>query len=162
PAGLGLDIDAGPITGGGFVEFDPPSGRYAGVLALSLYSIEVKAIGLLDTKLPNGAPGVSFLIIISVEFTPIQLGFGFTLDGVGGLCGINRAFVTEALQAGLRQHSLDHILFPKDPVANAPAILSDLRAIFPPAEGRYVFGPMIKIGWGGGLNLLTAELGVLL
>ena len=161
PAGLGINIAAGPITGGGFIEFDQPNGRYAGVLALSLYSIQIKAIGLLDTKLPNGESGYSFLVIISVEFTPIQLGFGFTLNGVGGLCGINRDFVTDAIQAGLRAHSLDHILFPKDPVKNAPAIISDLRAIFPPAEGRYVFGPMLELGWGGGLNLVTAEFGVL-
>jgi Family of unknown function (DUF6603) len=162
PAGLGVAIDAGPVTGGGFIEFDPDNGRYAGVLALSLYSVQVKAIGLLDTRLPGGQEGYSFLVIISVEFTPIQLGFGFTLNGVGGLCGINRNFVTDAIQAGLRQHSLDHILFPKDPVKNAPAIISDLRTIFPPAEGRYVFGPMLEIGWGGGLNLVTAELGILL
>lgn len=162
PSGLGIAIDAGPISGGGYIYFDPPNGRYAGVLALSLYSIQVKAIGLLDTKLPGGEPGYSFLVIISVEFTPIQLGFGFTLNGVGGLCGINRDFVSEALQAGLRAHSLDHILFPKDPIKNAPAIISDLRTIFPPAEGRYVFGPMVEIGWGGGLNLVTAELGILL
>ena len=162
PVGLGINIDAGPITGGGFIEFDQPNGRYAGVLALSLYSIQVKAIGLLDTKMPGGESGYSFLIIISVEFTPIQLGFGFTLNGVGGLCGINRDFITAAIQAGLRQHSLDHILFPKDPVANAPAIISDLRTIFPPAEGRYVFGPMLELGWGGGLNLVTAELGIIL
>jgi hypothetical protein len=162
PNGLGVSIDAGPITGGGFIEFDPDNGRYAGVLQLSLYSIQVKAIGLLDTKMPGGESGYSFLVIISVEFTPIQLGFGITLNGVGGLCGINRNFVTAALQAGLRQHSLDHILFPKDPVKNAPAIISDLRAIFPPAEGRYVFGPMLELGWGGGLNLVTVELGVIL
>jgi hypothetical protein len=162
PSGLGINLDAGPITGGGFIEFDPDNGRYAGVLALSLYSIQVKAIGLLDTKMPGGESGYSFLVIISVEFTPIQLGFGITLNGVGGLCGINRNFVTDALRAGLRQHSLDHILFPKDPVKNAPAIISDLRAIFPPAEGRYVFGPMLELGWGGGLNLVTVELGVIL
>ena len=162
PTGLGINISAGPITGGGFIEFDPDNGRYAGVLALSLYSIQIKAIGLLDTKLPNGESGYSFLVIISVEFTPIQLGFGFTLNGVGGLCGINRDFVTDAIQAGLRAHSIDHILFPKDPIKNAPAIISDLRAIFPPAEGRYVFGPMLELGWGGGLNLVTAELGVIL
>jgi len=84
PSGLGINIDAGPISGGGYIFFDPPNGRYAGVLALSLYSIQIKAIGLLDTKLPSGESGYSFLVIISVEFTPIQLGFGFTLNGVGG------------------------------------------------------------------------------
>jgi len=162
PSGLGIAIDAGPISGGGFIYFDPPNGRYAGILALSVYGIQVKAIGLIDTKLPDGQSGFSFLVIISVEFSPIQLGYGFTLNGVGGLAGINRDFVTDALQAGLRAHSLDHVLFPKDPIHNAPAIISDLRTIFPPAEGRYVFGPMAEIGWGGGLNLVTAELGVLL
>jgi Family of unknown function (DUF6603) len=162
PSGLGINIDAGPVTGGGFIEFDQAAGRYAGVLALSLYSVQIKAIGLLDTRLPGGEPGYSFLILITVEFNPIQLGFGFTLNGVGGLCGINRTIVTEALQAGVRSHSLDHILFPDDPVKNAPAIISDLRAIFPPAEGRYVFGPMLKLGWGGGLNLVEAELGLIL
>jgi len=161
PKGLGIQLDAGPITGGGFIEFDETAGRYVGVLALSLYSVQVKAIGLLDTKLPGGEPGYSFLVIISVEFSAIQLGFGFTLNGVGGLCGINRSFVTEALRSGLRTHSLDHILFPKDPVKNAPAIISDLRSVFPPAEGFYVFGPMVELGWGGGINLLTAELGII-
>jgi hypothetical protein len=162
PSGLGIGIDAGPISGGGFIYFDPPNGRYAGILALSVYSIQVKAICLIDTKLPNGQSGFSFLVIISVEFSPIQLGYGFTLNGVGGLCGINRDFVTDAIQAGLRNHSIDHLLFPKDPIHNAPAIISDLRTIFPPAEGRFVFGPMAEIGWGGGLNLVTAELGILL
>jgi hypothetical protein len=162
PIGVGVELDAGPVTGGGFIEFDEDNARYAGVLALSLYGISVKAIGLLDTRLPGGEAGYSFLIIISVEFTPIQLGFGFTLNGVGGLCGINRTIVTATLQAGVRNHAVDHILFPKDPVRNAPQIISDLRAIFPPAEGRYVFGPMLELGWGGGLNLVTAELGFIL
>lgn len=162
PTGLGISIDAGPISGGGFIEFDPTNGRYTGVLSLSVYSVQVTAIGLLDTKLPNDESGYSFLIVISVQFTPIQLGFGFTLNGVGGLCGINRDFVSDAIQAGLRAHSLDAILFPPNPIANAPTIISDLRTIFPPAQGRYVFGPMAEIGWGGGLNLVTAELGILL
>jgi hypothetical protein len=161
PTGLGIAIDAGPITGGGFIEFDPDNGRYAGVLALSLYGISIKAIGLLDTKLPGGKSGFSFLIIITVEFSPIQLSFGFTLNGVGGLAGINRTMVTAAIQAGVRNHSIDHILFPKDPVRNAPQIISDLRTIYPPAEGRYVFGPMVAIGWGTP-SLVEAELGIIL
>src|SRR5207244_2115367 len=162
PSGLGINLDAGPITGGGFIEFDPDNGRYAGVLALSLYGISIKAIGLLDTKLPGGQSGFSFLIIITVEFNPIQLGFGFTLNGVGGLAGINRTMITDAIQAGIKTHSIDHILFPPDPVRNAPQIISDLRTIFPPAERRYVFGPMLELGWGGATSLIEAEIGVIL
>jgi hypothetical protein len=162
PTGLGLEIDAGPISGGGFISFDPAAGRYAGILSLSLESIAITAIGLLDTKLPGGQPGYSFLLIISVEFdVGIQLGMGFTLSGVGGLCGINRDMITDAIQAGLRDHSLDAMLFPPDPVQNAPKIISELSTIYPPAVGRYVFGPMLEIGYGTP-TLVTAEIGVLI
>ena len=165
PTSLGIVIDAGPVTGGGFLAFDHPRGRYAGILQLAIYEIAITAIGLLDTKSEAGenlpAPGFSFLIIVCVEFTPIQLGFGFTLNGVGGLAGIHRRVVTEALQAGLRAGTLDHILFPQDPVRNAPQIISDLRAVFPVAVGRFVFGPMAKLGWGTP-SIITAELGIIL
>jgi hypothetical protein len=163
PTGLGIAVDAGPVVGGGFISFDPDKGRYTGVLQLAVASIQIKAIGILDTKLPGGQSGYSFLIIVSAEFPPIQLGFGFTLNGVGGLAGIQRTMVTEALQAGIRSHAVDHILFPKDPVANAPQIVSDLQAFFPPAPGRYVFGPMAILAYGSGpATLVEAELGVLL
>ena len=39
-------------------------------------------------------------------------------------------------------------MFPRDPVRNAPQIIADLRAIFPPAQNRFLFGPFIKLGWG--------------
>lgn len=161
PNGLGLALDAGPISGGGFISFDADKGRYAGILALSLMGISITAIGLLDTKLPDGQSGFSFLIIISVTFSGIQLGFGFTLNGVGGLCGINRSMITDAIQSGLRHHSLDSILFPPDPIKNAPQIISTLSTIYPPAEGRYVFGPIFEIGWGTP-TLVTAKIGVLI
>jgi hypothetical protein len=159
PKGLGIVVDAGVVTGGGFVLFDPDNGRYAGGIELSIEEITLKAFGLLDTKLPDGKPGFSFLILISAEFTPIQLGFGFTLDGVGGLAGINRTMVLDALQSGFRAHSIDSILFPD--IHNAQKIISDLRAIFPPGEGRYVFGPMVEIGWGTP-TLVAAQIGIIL
>jgi hypothetical protein len=162
PAGLGIAIDAGPISGGGYILFDPTNGRYAGILSLSLYGLSITAIGLLDTKLPGGQSGYSFLIIISVQFdVGIQLGFGFTLTGVGGLCGINRSMLTDAIQTGLRKHALDAILFPPDPIGNAPQIISELSTIYPPALGRYVFGPMLQLAWGTP-TLIQAELGFII
>ena len=86
--------------------------------------------------------------MISAEFTPIQLGFGFTLNGVGGLLGLNRTANVDRLVSGLRDQTLANLLFPTDIVANADRILSDLRQVFPAARGRFVFGPMAKIGWG--------------
>jgi hypothetical protein len=161
PRGLGLSIDAGPITGGGFLELDPANGRYAGVVALSLYGISIKAIGLLDTQLGPGQSGFSFLIIVTAEFSPIQLGFGFTLNGVGGLAGINRTILTDAIQAGLRTQALDRILFPADPVRDAPLIIGDLRTIFPPTPNRHAFGPMLLVGWGTP-TLIEARIGIML
>jgi len=161
PTGVGLAIDAGPISGGGFIAFDEPNGRYAGVLALEVFSVKVSAIGLIDTRLPDGRPGYSFLIIISVEFFPIQLGFGFTLNGVGGICGIHRTINAEALRLGVYAGSLDSIMFPRDPIRNAPQIISDLSRIFPPAEGQFVFGPMAKIGWGTP-TLVEISLGIVI
>jgi hypothetical protein len=161
PTGIGASVDAGPITGGGFLSIDHENGRYAGILQLRAFEIGITAIALIDTRLPGGQEGYSFLIIIAVTLPPIQLGYGFTLNGVGGLAGIHRTMVIDAIQAGIRNHSIDHILFPDDPIQNAAQIISDLRTIFPPAMNRFVFGPMAIIGWGTP-TLVTVELGILI
>jgi len=160
PKGLGLAVDAVAVKGGGYIFFDNDKKQYAGVLELSLEdTVQLKVIGILDTILPGGQPGFSLLLIITAEFEPIQLGFGFTLNGVGGLAGINRTMLLDVLRAGLRNRTLDSILFPPDPVANAPKIISDLSAVFPPVEGRYAFGPQLKIGWGTP-TLISAAVGI--
>lgn len=159
PTGIGISVDAGPVRGGGFLAFGDH--RYSGAIELSVYSIAIKAFGLIETVLPDGSPGFSFVIVISAEFTPIQLGFGFTLLGVGGLLGINRSLNAEGLQAAVRAGSLDNLLFPTNLVQNAPAIINDLATIFPAAPEHYVFGPMAKLGWGTP-TLIDAELGIVL
>jgi hypothetical protein len=162
PDGLGLQLDMGLASGGGFISFDPDKGQYAGVLDVMIADVvAVKVIGVLDTKLPDGSEGFSLLLIITFDLPPIQLGFGFTLNGVGGLGGVNRTMAQDALRAGLRAHTLDSILFPPDPVANAPQIISDIESFFPPQQGRYLFGPMLSIGWGTP-TLLDFEVGVIL
>jgi hypothetical protein len=150
PSGVGLSVDAGVVKGGGYLYFDIDKEEYAGVLELSIAKIvTVKAIGLITTKMPDGKKGFSLLIIITAEFgTGIQLGFGFTLLGLGGLLGLNRTMVLEPLAAGIRTGAINSIMFPPDPVANAPRIISDLRTYFPPYEGKFLIGPMIKLGWG--------------
>ena len=39
-------------------------------------------------------------------------------------------------------------MFPQDVLANAPRIISDLETFFPAREGRFLIGPMAKLGWG--------------
>lgn len=161
PTGLGVTIDAGPVAGGGFLSFDSQGGRYSGAVELQIYSIAVKAFGLVDTKLLDGSKGFSFVVVISAEFTPIQLGLGFTLIGVGGLVGINRSLNSKGLSNAVRAGSLEHVLFPRNPVQDAPAIINDLATIFPASKSHYVFGPMAKLGWGTP-TLINAELGIVL
>jgi hypothetical protein len=156
-------VDAPTVVGGGFLRFDPQKGEYSGVLELKIAEkISVKGFGLLTTKLPGGGKGFAFLIIIFVEgFTPIPLGFGFKLTGIGGLLAINRTFDENALRTGLKEQTLDSVMFPKDPIRNAPQILSNLNKVFPPAIGHHLFGPMVQISWGTP-TLITAELAIVL
>jgi hypothetical protein len=162
PNGLGLEIDAGFVVGGGYISFDPDHGQYSGVFQLILVDIvQVNIIGVLDTIMPDGSSGFSFLLIITFGFPPIQLGFGFTLDTVGGIGGVNRTMSVDALHAGFVAHTLSSVLSPQDPIANAPQIISDIRSFFPVAVGRYIFGPIVGIGWGTP-TLIQLTLGVIL
>src|SRR5262245_8360160 len=149
PSGMCLAIDAADIvSGGGFLGWDVAAGRYWGVAELSALGVGVGAFGILTTQAPDGSEGWSLLLSISTKFVPIPLPFGFTLNGVGGLIAVNRTMDTEALADGMAAGSLDALLFPSDPVAQAPTLLSLLDAGFPVAQGCYAFGLMARIGWG--------------
>ncbi|MGJ5081828.1 DUF6603 domain-containing protein [Bradyrhizobium sp. HKCCYLS3013] len=163
PNGVGLSIDAGAVTGGGYLFIDPDRGEYAGALELKILDfLSVTAIGVITTKMPDGSKGFSFIAIITVEFNPgMQLGFGFTLLGVGGLVGLNRSMDLDALVNGVRAGSLDSVLFPHDVVANAHRIISDLRTFFPPEQGTFLIGPMAKFGWGTP-TLISLSLGIII
>jgi hypothetical protein len=163
PDGAGMSIDASAVTGGGFLSFDTEKEQYAGILYLEVKDkFAIKVIGILTTRLPGGEKGFSLLLIITAEFPPIQLGYGFALAGVGGLIGVNRTMMLAPLRDGIKNHTLDSVLFPENPIVNAPRIISDLKTIFPPAENRFVFGPMAKVIWGGAYPLLSVELGIIL
>jgi len=162
PKGVGLSLDAGGFKGGGFLMLDPEKGEYAGALELDFKGLfSVKAIGIINTKMPDGSEGFSLLIVISAEFTPIQLSFGFTLNGVGGIFGLNRMIVVAALAEGIRTNAIKSILFPENVVANITRIISDIKQFFPPQRDHFVIGPMAKLGWGTP-SIITVELGLLL
>jgi hypothetical protein len=163
PRGAGLSVDTGVVKGGGFLYFDPDHGEYAGALDLEFADfVELKAIGLITTRMPDGSPGFSLLIMITAEFgSGIQLGYGFVLLGVGGLIGLNRGMNLQALVEGVRTGSVESVMFPVDVIANAPRILSDLRRFFPPEEGQFLVGPMAKIGWGTP-TLVSVSLGLII
>jgi hypothetical protein len=119
PNGVGLALDVGILKGGGFLYFDFDKGEYFGGIELMFQGLfTLKCIGIINTKMPDGSPGFSLLIIITAEFSPIQLGFGFTLIGVGGLLGVNRTARLDVLREGVKTNALKSILFPEDIVAN--------------------------------------------
>jgi hypothetical protein len=163
PNGIGLAVNAGAVSGGGYVYLDYEKGEYAGAIELTISGfLSLKAIGLINTKLPGGQPGFALLIIITAEFSPgFQLGFGFSLIGVGGLLGLNRGVLIDPLAQGVRTGAVNSILFPTNIVENMPKILSDLKAIFPIEQGTFVVGPMAKIGWGTP-TLVSIALGVII
>lgn len=162
PNGVALRISAGPITGGGAISFNEPKGEYFGALELSFQGVfSLKAVAIINTKMPDGSKGFALLILVTAEFTPVQLGFGFTLIGVGGLLGLNRSLDTQALRQGVRTGSVSSILFPPDVVGNILQIVSDLKTFFPIVQGHFVVAPMGKIGWGTP-PLISLELGVIL
>ncbi|MDQ6830618.1 MAG: hypothetical protein M3081_17295, partial [Gemmatimonadota bacterium] len=162
PKGVGLEIDSGGFKGGGFLRLDPEKGEYEGGLELTFMgTISVRAIGILTTRMPDGSGGFSLLILIVAEFPPLQLSWGFTLVGVGGLLGLNRTVLLEELQNGVHDGSLNSILFPTDVVANSARIIGDLKRVFPPRDGHFLIGPMAKLGWGTP-TLISLSVGLIL
>ncbi|HKO98920.1 MAG TPA: DUF6603 domain-containing protein [Pyrinomonadaceae bacterium] len=162
PNGLGLSLDVGGFKGGGFLLLDNEKGEYIGALEIDFKGLfSLKAIGIINTKMPDGKKGFSLLIVIAAEFTPIQLTFGFTLNGVGGIFGLNRRIAVAALAEGIRTNAIKSILFPENVVANIARIISDIKQFFPQQKDHFVIGPMAKLGWGTP-SIITVELGLLL
>ena len=166
PTGAGVQLQLPGVVGGGFLDFTGgPNERFAGLLYLRIGTFEVTAFGIHEL---TGQPGdarrkTSFILVIGIRFSPgIQIGYGFAITGFGGLIGINRRADTDALRERLTSGAAGNVLFAEDPVRNAPAIIGDLGALFPPADGVYVFGPTIQISWlsvGSG-KLVRFDLGI--
>lgn len=163
PAGVGITVDSPFVAGGGFLFFDRAKGQYAGVVQLTINELlTVTSIGVISTRLPGGARGFAFVLLITAEhFRPVPLGLGFTLTGIGGLLAINRTVNEEVLREGIKNQTLDHLLFPQDPVGNAAQIFAALNSAFPPRDGSYLFGPVVQIRWGSP-PVLTMDLGLVL
>jgi hypothetical protein len=156
PNGIGLSLDAGIVKGGGYLAVDEQG--YAGILELKMLAVDVKAICLLNT---HSEAGFSLLLLIFGQFPAIQLSFGFTLTGVGGLIGVQHTASPPALSQALGAGNLDAVLFPENPVANAPQIINTLRAMFPVKRGGFIIGPMLELGWGTP-SLVTVRMGLLI
>ena len=144
PEGLGLVIKGGFVKGGGYLFIDKTGTEYAGALELQVGKWGIKAIGMLSTG-PDDEWSLLLLLFITL---PIQAGGGFTLNGLGGLVGLQHGVDTPQLIAGMKTKAFDDILFPADVVADAPRILNRLRTLFPKTPRALIFAPMVDIGYG--------------
>ena len=161
PDGAGLAIDAGGFVGGGFLRFDVEKEEYSGGLELMFKEkLATRALAIITTRMPDDGDGFSLLLLITSDIPPVRLPFGFVLEGVGGLLALNRTSDREILRAGVRDGTLDSVLFPTDVVANAPRILGDLQRVFPIKQGLFLVGPMALITWGTP-TFVTVKLGVI-
>jgi hypothetical protein len=151
PNGIGVDLTLPPVSGGGVVR-QLPDGGFGGVIAMDLGVIAVQAVATLRPP--------SFLAMLGAIFPPpgIQLSFGFALDAVGGLVGINHRVDVTALRQLVGEGNADRVLFPDHLVERAGEVIDALSASFPPARGRFVIGPMVRVTWGGRLVSLSGAL----
>ncbi|CAN5259125.1 hypothetical protein BH18ACT12_BH18ACT12_08990 [soil metagenome] len=157
PTGVGILLELAAVSGGGFLDFTRgPNDRYAGVLTLTigppkgLSRFTVTAFGIHELL---GSPSEtdrarSFVLVLGASFRPgVALGYGIFLIGAGGIVGIDRRADTDALRERLTSGAVGNILFAEDPVRNAPVLLGDLAARFPPKAGYHVFGLTVQLGW---------------
>jgi hypothetical protein len=158
PTGYAIALQASGIEGGGYLSIRDT--EYRGALALKFETIGFSAFAILDTTLPNGQRGFSFVASIFGDFV-LPLGDGFFLTGLGGIIGVNRTTSTQALRDALYAGSMDSLLFPTDPIANAETILNTMAAVFPPRDGQYVFGPVARIAFNQPA-LITGTLGIII
>jgi uncharacterized protein DUF6603 len=164
PKGVGIAVKSGPVNGGGFIGYDPATGEYTGALQLQAKlfgtNFDLTALGMLDTQIPGHPDAWSLLLLLAITLHDKPVGGGLNLTGGGGIFGHNHAIDTDAIAAGLRTKALDAILFPPDPVTQAPHIFGVWRQTLPIVEGRTVVGLMAQLTWG--VTISTIELAILL
>jgi len=170
PTGVGFNVNAAVVRGGGFLSIDPDNHQYYGVGELNIefvgdedtFCLSLKVIAIILTQLPDGSKGFSFLVMASIEFAPaLETPIGFKVRGLGLMAAVNRTMNIDEFQVAVRSNRFDSILFPTNPVANAPTIVKSLNALFPAVRDRYVFAFMARIAWGS-KNLVDIKLGLLL
>ena len=139
PKGIGLSIDAKAVKGAGYLYIDPENGKYYGAVELKISDkLSLSAIGIVTTKKPDGSEGFSLLIMVNTIFSPgITLPFGFTLNGIGGMIGVNRSMEPDAIRHGVKNGTIKHILFPENIIENIDTIIGSLESIFPIQQKQY-------------------------
>ena len=146
PKGAGLTLDAGAVVGGGYLYFDSGRRRVRrGARARDPRAVSASsAIGLITTALPDGSPGLLAADHHQRRVQPRRSSSASASRCIG-VGGLRRAqphrWSSTALREGVRTDAIDSIMFPKDIIANAPRIISDLRDDLPARRGHVPHRP---------------------
>ncbi len=159
PTGIGVAIDAGVVKGGGFLRVLDT--QIAGALELSIVlgslELAVQAFGIIEQI--NGE--LSFIVVMSMQFAPaIEIFLGLTLNAVGGVFGFNRTVDTLALRGLVAEGRAKDVLIPDDLISRAGQVLSSVAAVFPAKRHQYLAAPILQLGWGRPISLVTMTAGV--
>lgn len=161
PKGIGVKVNAGAVKGTGYLYID--ESEYRGLVQLGVSEkFSITAIAILNTKMPDGTKGNSFITIVSITGLNIQLGMGFVLDGLGGVLGIHRTMDTQFLRDNIRNGTMDSLMFPDLDNTPLSTVISDLGSVYPMKRDQFIFGPMAKIFWGGVKAIVEADLALLI
>jgi hypothetical protein len=132
------------LPGGGSILRLPGDGGFGGTLQVPLGPVQISAAAAL--AIIGGQP--SFLAVMGGTFIPpIQLSFGFSLDRVGGIIGVNRRVDTDALRDAVRTGVAGDVLFAVSPPASPLALVTAADHLFPASRGTYLIGPSLKLSW---------------
>jgi hypothetical protein len=157
PDAIGVRVKVPPFSGGGYIRRNEDFTEYRGALELQLGWIGISAHALVAVD------PFSMVVVMSVTFRPkIELSFGFTLSGVGGLLALDRGVDTDEFRKGIHDGTASLILFPDDPIQAAPKILEKLAKVFPARPGAFAVGPLLQLGWGSQAGFVLAKLGLVI
>jgi hypothetical protein len=107
----------------------------------------------------------SFLAILGAQFIPpIQLSFGFSLDRVGGIVGVNRRADSERLRGAVSTGVAGDVLFAVSPPSSPLVLVTAADWLFPAQRNAHLLGPSLKLAWlsfGPAGSLLGLDLAVI-
>lgn len=146
PRGIGLALEIGPLKGGGYISFFPERGEYSGALQLKALVWGIDAVALVMTKRPDGSEGWSLITFVYAQFE-VHIAFGIFWSGLAGMVGLHHRADLDALTAGMKTGALDDILFPDNPVADAPRIIGRYKTLFPVEENSLLVGLMAQFSF---------------
>ena len=148
PSGIGLSVDTAAVKGAGIISINTDEGTFSGALELKIMEkIGVSGFVLCDT---GSKPGHYFSLatMICATFSPgIPLGMGFSLTGVGGALGINRAIDTDAVRDGVRQGTMASVFFVSDLKNHLTEVQENAAKFFPAKNKQFYFGILGQISY---------------